>query len=647
MLQNIRENSSGWVAKLLLAAIIVVMAFFGFSDYLSPKIENYAAKVVLPGKFLGYGEKTIEISTDEFRRRFDQVRQAQRQRQGEAFDAAAFEKPENKRLILEQMIDEAAMQMGAQQAGVVISDAMVQEEILKIDAFKVNGTFDKTTYQLALQQQGYTPLQFQSLIRQDLLTRFIVGEYINSGIASKAEAEALLKLSQQTRDINYIELPVPALNTETTDAELTTWYNGHKSDYRTEETVAIEYVELDQSMVDTDLVVDDSVLRQRYQEQIAQYSSPEQRVASHILVSVDEGASSVTDSAAKAKAIDIAKKARANPNSFAELAKASDDIATKDVGGDLGPVEKGIFGDAFDAAFFALKPGQISDPVRMDDGWHVLYYRELIAGQVKPFEEVRNDIEATYLSSEKERRFNEIANKMVNAVSEGSTSLEPAAKAIGKPLLRTPAFTRRAGEGIAALDPVRKAAFSDDVLKERRVSELVEIEPNHVVLLRVTDHVPERTLPFADVKDIVRLAFVQDRASKAAEKQANALLQRFNKGESLQALATELARPIEPALGVGRQAPAAQFQPLVQEAFRLKKPEADKAGGGGIAKLPDGRFILMQLVKVNEPDFSGLDPAVLVNTAKNIGQIRGDQQAREYIKALRKRYQIKIAESRL
>ena len=63
MLQNIRENSSGWVAKLLLAAIIVVMAFFGFSDYLSPKIENYAAKVVLPGKFLGYGEKTIEITT--------------------------------------------------------------------------------------------------------------------------------------------------------------------------------------------------------------------------------------------------------------------------------------------------------------------------------------------------------------------------------------------------------------------------------------------------------------------------------------------------------------------------------------------------------------------------------------------------------
>ncbi len=94
--------------------------------------------------------------------------------------------------------------------------------------------------------------------------------------------------------------------------------------------------------------------------------------------------------------------------------------------------------------FFALKPGQVSEPVRLPDGWHILYYREMIAGSVKPFEEVRAEIETGYLSSEKERVFNEIAGKMVNAVSENATSLEPAAKAINKPLLRTAAFTRAA-----------------------------------------------------------------------------------------------------------------------------------------------------------------------------------------------------------
>ena len=118
MLQKIRDKSSGWIAKLVLFLVILVMALFGLEQYLAPKVENYAAKVVSPGKFLGFGERSVEVSVDEFRRRFDQIRQQERARQGEAFDAAAFESPENKRRILDQLVDEAVMQLGAERAGV-------------------------------------------------------------------------------------------------------------------------------------------------------------------------------------------------------------------------------------------------------------------------------------------------------------------------------------------------------------------------------------------------------------------------------------------------------------------------------------------------------------------------------------------------
>jgi len=142
MLQKIRDKSSGWIAKLVLFLVILVMALFGLEQYLAPKVENYAAKVVSPGKLLGFGEQSVEVSVDEFRQRFDQVRQQERTRQGEAFDAAAFESPQNKRRILDQLVDEAVMQLGAERAGVRISDAMVREAILSIDAFKVDGKFD-------------------------------------------------------------------------------------------------------------------------------------------------------------------------------------------------------------------------------------------------------------------------------------------------------------------------------------------------------------------------------------------------------------------------------------------------------------------------------------------------------------------------
>ena len=647
MLEKIRENSSGWIAKIILGSVIVVMAFFGFGDYIIPKTESYAAKITIPGKFMGYGEVSKEISVAEFRRRFDQTRQSERQQKGEAFDAAAFEKPDNKRRILEQMIDEAVMQLGAQQSGISISDAKVQESILSIDSFKVEGKFDASRYQLGLQNQGYTPKQFQELVRQDLMTRFIVSEYIASGLATESEADQLIKMSEQKRNLRYIEVPFPEVNLVATDAELSAWYNSHKASYKTQETVAVEYVELDSSSANTNLVVDESVLKQRYEEQKALYSSPEQRVASHILVAVPEGASAAVDATAKTKAALIAKQAQANASAFAVLAVSSDDSATKEIGGDLGPIEKGIYGDAFDKAFFALKAGQVSEPVRLPDGWHILYYRELIAGTTKPFEDVRAEIEASYLSSEKERVFNDIAGKMVNAVSENASSLEPAAKAINKPLLRTAAFTRGAGEGVAAIDAVRKAAFSDAVKVERQVSDLIELEPNHVVLIRVVDHKPEATLPLAEVKDAVRVAFVQDRALKLAEKQANELLSRINKGETLDLLAVSLNTAIVPVKAISRKAPVPQLQDTIDVAFRLAKPINGKLGGAGLSKTPDGRFLLMQLDAVIEPDTKAMDPAIRVNAAKTISQIRGDQQSLEYVKSLRKSFVVKVAEDRL
>ncbi|GAB2996298.1 peptidylprolyl isomerase [Arenimonas maotaiensis] len=647
MLQKIRDKSSGWIAKLVLFLVILVMALFGLEQYLAPKVENYAAKVVSPGKLLGFGEQSVEVSVDEFRQRFDQVRQQERARQGEAFDAAAFESPQNKRRILDQLVDEAVMQLGAERAGVRISDAMVREAILSIDAFKVDGKFDAARYQLALQQQGYTTAGFEALVRRDLLTRFMVSEYIAGGLAGEAEAEALIALQEEKRDLNYVEIPLPALDPNATDAELAAWYNSHKSDYRTPETATIEYVELDGSAAAADIAVDETVLSQRYEERKAQFGTPEQRVGSHILVAVPQGASAAADAAAKAKAQTLAKQAQALPNRFAELAKASDDIATSASGGDLGPIEKGIYGDAFDKAFFALKPGQVSEPVRLPDGWHVLYYRELIAGTVKPFEDVRAEIEAAYLESERERAFNELAGKMVNAVSENATSLEPAAKAVGKTVLRSQPFTRTGGDGIAALEPVRKAAFAEEVLTERRVSDLVEIAPNQVVLLRVVEHKPEAVLPLAEVKDAVRQAFVRDRAMKAAEAQAKALLARLNKGETLAVIAASLSRPVVPALGVGRQPPVPQLAPVVKEAFRLARPVDGKPGGGGIVLTPGGGYLLMQLVAVNRPDTAQLDPALKASAARNLGQLRGDQQALEYVKRLRKDFQIKIAEDRL
>jgi peptidyl-prolyl cis-trans isomerase D len=274
-------------------------------------------------------------------------------------------------------------------------------------------------------------------------------------------------------------------------------------------------------------VADEASLRERYEAVKSKYGTLEQKLASHILVKVDEKAPPAAVAAAKAKADALAAQARAPGADFAALARAnSDDVGSKDSGGDLGAVEPGVFGDAFDKAFAQLQPGQVSAPVRLPDGWHVIQYRERVAGNTKPFEEVRAELEAEYLESERERAFNDLSGRLVDRINADPGALAPAAAELKLPLRRTGWFTRTAGEGIAALEPVRKVAFQDMQKVDRQVSDTIEVAPNDIVVLHVIDHQPAAAIPLAAVRERVAADLLADRAAKAAKAQADALLAR-------------------------------------------------------------------------------------------------------------------------
>ena len=176
MLQSIRDKTSGWIASIILGMIILTMAFFGMESYLQPKVETFAARVEGQAKFLGFGKQQKEISVDEFRRRFEQERQRQRVEQGESFDPVAFESADNKRLVLDRLIDEAVLALVAEREGLVVSPALVKKTIAELPVFQVDGKFDKDRYLTALAAPGQNPASFEALVRSSLLQQAIPEE---------------------------------------------------------------------------------------------------------------------------------------------------------------------------------------------------------------------------------------------------------------------------------------------------------------------------------------------------------------------------------------------------------------------------------------------------------------------------------------
>ena len=645
MLENIREKK--WIAFAILVPVIITMAFFGVDSYFSTRIDTYAAKIKGPSKFGIWGAQEREISQDDFRRRYEQTRQQERERQGEQFDNEAFESLDNKREVLDAMVDEVLLGLAAERDGITVGEQQVAEQLKTMPEFQVNGAYSVDQYRLALAGQGLTHAQFMAGMRADLARRTISSQIGASAIASAAELEAFLALSQQTRDLSLVDLPTPALPAEpATDEQLKGWYDSHASDYRSEETVAIEFVEIDGATLPSPTSADEPTLRGLYDTLKARFVKAPSRVAAHILVAAPADADEATDAAARARATVLAAKARETGADFAAMAtESSEDLGSKAEGGLLGTIAEGDIGPEFEAALFALtEAGQVADPVRTPAGWHVIQLRELTPGTGRAFEEVRAELEAEFVANERERVFSELSGGLIERTYKDPTALAPAAQAMGLQVKRSPPFNQRQGDGIAAIPQVRAAAFSDAQKNERQVSDAIEIGPNHVVVLLVVDHQPEAALALDRVRDRVLSDFNGDRLAQASRTQSAAMLKRAQAGESLDTLATANGRTVSLLPATGRRA---QLPPDVLDvAFRLATPEAGKPSVG-IAELAPDRHALVAVTAVAAGDLGTLDDPTRALLLEQFSQARGLAEYQDYVKSLRRHYTVKVAEVRL
>src|ERR1700761_7655544 len=183
-----------------------------------------------------------------------------------------------------------------------------------------------------------------------------------------------------------------------TDAELQAFFKQSAARYKdaVPETRKLTYIALHQTDVPggTPAVSDQQVL-QYYQGHQKDYQMPEEVKVRHILIKVDAGADPKTDEAAKQKAEGILKQIKAGGD-FAALAKAnSDDPGSKEQGGELGMIQRGVTVPEFEKTAFGLQPGQVSDVIKTQFGYHIIKVEEKQTAHLKPLDEVKTQILAT------------------------------------------------------------------------------------------------------------------------------------------------------------------------------------------------------------------------------------------------------------
>lgn len=523
MLELIRNHSKGWLAKIILAAITIPFALFGIDQYLSNAGGNVAVAKV--GK--------EEISLQEYSNTVESVRNRM-QAQGEKFDPAVLESPLFKKSILDGLIMRRLVNAETTRSNFAISDEQLNKHILSMAEFQENGQFSQDIYQSTLEQNGLTANKLESSIRNDLIVAQARDDLARFAFSPASIAEETVKFQYQNRNVSTAEIKASAFLTEVnvTPEQVKDYYELHKDKFRIPEKVKMEFVLLSAANLINEVKVSDEEVKAFYDQNQDKFQGDEQREASHILFGFGVNASDEDKQAAKNKATDVEAQLKANPNRFEELAaKFSQDPGSAAKGGSLGSFGRGAMVKPFEDAVFAMKVGDISEIVESEFGYHIIRL-DGVTGSSSSFDSLKPQIKADLIFQKAQIKYAEHTEEFSNIVYEQSGSLDPVAKKFNLTVQTTDWLSREEGaKYFKNSQKLMDMVFSDDVLKDKRNTEAVEVSPNNLIAARVVEYKAEAPKTFDEVKVGIEAVLKLEQSIKLAEEKGKAVLAKLNAGE--------------------------------------------------------------------------------------------------------------------
>ncbi|QSX38472.1 SurA N-terminal domain-containing protein [Shewanella sedimentimangrovi] len=605
MLEKIRDGSQSAIAKGILVLVILSFAFAGVSSYLGSTQEAPAASV--------NGE---DISKNELEQAFQNEKARMEQQMGEMF--AALSADDNylrslKQGVLDRLVAEKLMDQTAKRMGLRISDEQIKQAIMNEPAFQTDGKFDNDRYLAILSQMGYKTNSFRDMMRVDMTRRQLINGLVGSEFVLPGESTEIAKLQAQTRDVRFqmVDAEPFVAGISVSDEDAKGFYDANQDQFMTPELVSLEYVALNAADFAADISVSDDEAKGYYDEHQGQYRTAEKRLAAHILVGFGDD-----EAAAKAKA-EALHQQLVSGTDFAELAKKeSEDTFSGAQGGQLDWFEQGVMDPAFDGALFALEKGQYSEVVKSDFGFHIVKLLDVQGGDQASFESVKDKILAQLKEKQAVDKYYGLQQKLADISYEVPDTLAEAAKAIGAEVKSTELFARDMAPAELNHPEVLKAAFSDAVLHSGMNSEVVELAPNSVMVVRVKEHKAAGTQPFDEAKADIIARLTQEKANEAAMAKAQELLSKFNAGEALEletkAAVARYSRELDPS--------------IVNKAFQMAVGAADTVS------LASG-YALVVLDKINEA--SSVDEATQKALASRMASQNTEAAYRALIDSLK------------
>jgi len=613
MLQDIRDNSQGVISKVIIGVIIAVFALTGAS-YLIDRLPITSVAEVNGEEIT---EAQLQAETQQFLNSI-----------GAGIDSIDQELLEQ--IALNQLIEQVILRQSTEDASMAISSNEIDRQILQTEAFQIDGVFNSDLAVRTMAAQFLNVPQYRAFLRQQLLLVQMANAYSSSNFVTKAELNKVAELTGQTRDFRYISITLGArtLGTAISNNEIAAYYEANTDNFIEEESVLLDYVVLSKNQIAGEIQVDEAQLRAQYESEREAYEGSSEKRAAHILfeVGADRGED---DALALAGA---ARQRIVDGEDFGALAlEFSSDVVSAEEGGDIGYTDGSAFPLEIEEVLESLTLNELSGPVVTEFGVHLVKLTEDSENLFQPYEEVAERIERDLKSAEVELIYGERLGNLSNLAFE-TGDLLTISEELNLVILQSEPIGRSGGSAIFANQALITAAFSDEVLLEGNNSDVIELDTEQAVVLRVREFTEAVVQPLQEVQPEIAVILRTEMEKDEVQELGNRLLAAAVAGEGLDELLVEneLGWIVEEA--VERIAFTANRE-IINKAFEMQRPTSEAVLA--TITLDNGTFVLLELNQVQPGAIDSLEEDELITLTDTLASSLGNSDFEAFLNNLK------------
>jgi peptidyl-prolyl cis-trans isomerase D len=580
MLQNIRNNTQGLIAKIFVGFIVFVFAIFGL-DSIVGTIVNINSTVSVNG--VAIDELAIESESQR-------ITQDLLSSLGAQIDISSIDTTQFREQAINNLVERELLLQTAIENGMLISSSTLDRQIAQTPDFQVNGVFSNERARALLASFGLTPASYRASLQQQGLLNQMLDAYSTSSFATQAEMENLARINEEKRNFRYIRISAADLaQTQViTEEELSQYYDANSALFMQGERVSLEYLELNKNDLLAEVEITEEQIQAQYAAELSTLQAQTERRASHILLQAGD---ELDEALAQAQEL---KNRIDNGESFEDLAaEFSIDGGSAQFGGDVGYTTGETFAEEFEAALSQLELNEVSDPVMTQFGVHLIKLTEITENEGPSLEESRERIERELQDQAVEDIYIARAEEL-NNLSFESIDLQEPANILELHIQTTELFDSAGGIGIASNADVIAAAFGADV-QEGLNSELIALDESRSVVIRLLESREPELKTLAEVRGEIESTLRRQKAEEQAASLGETYLNNLNNGQNIDNLLAVQGLEWNRGQNLSRTSPGLEPE-IRQLVFSMSKPEGDPLIQG--QQLASGDYIIAELQEV-------------------------------------------------